>query len=1372
MKTVLFVRTGSKSIFDGSVNGTSLKLNGDIAATKTENQFQITKGFIEAGILPGLDGNGVFTLEATVAPTAVLGGRQNIIESQTPPVALFIDDKGFLVGSVNVSTGWKSITSNMILTAGKSYHVRFSRDANGNLNLEIDDKNVGTLALPGVLQPVGTLGFRIGTGMDGNAYQYRGIIGDVQIRNCVFTSAEWNKRLTNANNLQEKIKAKLGINIPVQVFPGLDESNIRLQVIKDIMNAAGVEKISDLDTLRISVPTKISKGKVLVANKKSDTSKINWKSVAVNFKNSTIAEKQTQLAKYLPNRNSLKILKTAKLDTVLTGAATTGSTAGSTISHSTGSTIGSTISHTAGSTIGSTLNHTNFGGTTATGTLTSETLTKAVKLYSNNTKLSDLLDINKIDLTVKDKDLLVSNLESKTPSLWLGLSQVPQTFTLKTLPLNTSVIIAGNLDLTDTQVIIEPDVEKLYIIAENVICGPNAKITWRKPGGFTPARLFNPDLNGRGWSGVQTKPNSFDGLDGEDGRAGESGINGARGLNAPGLEMWVKNLTNVPSIDLSGENGIIGGRGQNGGKGGNGADGHLGEVTDILVTSWCSKDPGDGGNGGDGGHGGNGGRGGNGGNGGNITIGVLDGTLAATVTAGQFQWKNQGGQIGRGASGGSGGFGGRGGRSGAGEKCHDAKNGNSGAQGQPGSIGADGNSNGSDANDSFFEFSEDDWNELLTRPFITEINPNDVFPGNVITIKGSLFVANDRVIINGSASLIPVVNADESISVTIPLNISGGTKSVYVQRASDNTESNRIPIRVKPQLDNLPSSLAPDTDVTITGKAFLANASALIDGNAIPGNVNPNGTQITFTMVGTGGTGSSGGSVTVAVRNPDGLVSNTRTATKPQILEIPFTFGENDLPFPNFSDGIPSWDTYEETFGADEVWHELLDPIFGHPILTAAYYEFYNYFLKGQANGGLATGFCTSLASFVADKLWKGENDTHTITKDSIHKLLTAVHGKLLSRESLLHFHDQGRQAIARVELTARQIERTFLTGCDRNVAPLLFFIPSGEVWDSGYFDKLSDSHCIMPYRFVYPDGHPGPQLSADRSTTISSLDGVQLFCWDCNNPGSNNCRLEFRMESGVLNYSYFPGGAMEFDSTQGITLGFWTNGDYNLADHDLPFSGPFGLTSFIIDFLLSPADLEITDENGLRAGNFNNKIYSEMPDSHPCYLIKGAYLLPVGKSFTRDIVGNGNGNYTFNSIMPDGTTIKLENVATQPGHRDTLLVNSDASQIRFAPQIEKDFTITFSKLVDNQVRSLALSGVGGGPGTEMDVTVAPDLSLFRLGNRSSAKNVTVKAFSVDKANAIPVNKNAAVALPNNNDLVVTVSDWKTIDMNVETLAF
>ena len=93
MKTLLFVRTENNSAFDGSVKGTALKLNGPVTPTKVENQFQLSQGFLETGAMPELEKSGVFTVEALVTPDAVLGSRQNIMESQKPPIAFFIDGK-------------------------------------------------------------------------------------------------------------------------------------------------------------------------------------------------------------------------------------------------------------------------------------------------------------------------------------------------------------------------------------------------------------------------------------------------------------------------------------------------------------------------------------------------------------------------------------------------------------------------------------------------------------------------------------------------------------------------------------------------------------------------------------------------------------------------------------------------------------------------------------------------------------------------------------------------------------------------------------------------------------------------------------------------------------------------------------------------------------------------------------------------------------------------------------------------------------------------------------------------------------------------------------------------------------------------------
>src|SRR5262249_58730161 len=117
---------------------------------------------------------------------------------------------------------------------------------------------------------------------------------------------------------------------------------------------------------------------------------------------------------------------------------------------------------------------------------------------------------------------LLQNLASRRPSAWpTTAGEKYQVMELNTIPIDSAVVIAGTLDLTEQQLVVEPNVGTLYIIAETVICGNNAAITWRRPGGTTPARADDPDLNGRDFVGVQTKEHSRDGLDGGDGLPGQ-----------------------------------------------------------------------------------------------------------------------------------------------------------------------------------------------------------------------------------------------------------------------------------------------------------------------------------------------------------------------------------------------------------------------------------------------------------------------------------------------------------------------------------------------------------------------------------------------------------------------------------------------------------------------------------------------------------------------------------------------------------------------------------------------------------------------------------------------------------------------------------
>ena len=77
---------------------------------------------------------------------------------------------------------------------------------------------------------------------------------------------------------------------------------------------------------------------------------------------------------------------------------------------------------------------------------------------------------------------------------------------------------------------------------------------------------------------MHTGSGSRNGLAGGDGLGGDPGFAGANGVDAPDLEVWVKQLTAMPDIDLNGEQGIKGGRGQSGGRRGAGRGEESGEV--------------------------------------------------------------------------------------------------------------------------------------------------------------------------------------------------------------------------------------------------------------------------------------------------------------------------------------------------------------------------------------------------------------------------------------------------------------------------------------------------------------------------------------------------------------------------------------------------------------------------------------------------------------------------------------------------------------------------------------------------------------------------------------------------------------------------
>lgn len=933
---------------------------------------------------------------------------------------------------------------------------------------------------------------------------------------------------------------------------------------------------------------------------------------------------------------------------------------------------------------------------------------------------------------------------------------------------DTAVIMASELDLTNTTLEIQPEIHTLLLIADKLVCGKNARITWTYQKGKPSHRPDDASLDGQSFPGIVTIPGTRHGRDGQPGKRGIEGVTGTTGRPAPNIEIWVKELVNVPSFDLRGADGGTGGKGQRGGHGGDGADGVKGKESAFKTRCHYKHPAGNGGHGGDGGRGGEGGAGGNGGDGGNILIAVPDGTLDKAISDSPFTPQLDGGDKGDGGTGGDGGPGGRGGNSGNVGACATGRDGQHGSLGQPGITGPKGKVAGKEGTLEFCTFNEDEWEALLSRPFITEIEPAYVFPGNKITISGTSFVKGDKVVMENAGVLKATVNPDESITVTVPSKMPGGRHVVRVIRAADKVYSNPFSVWVKPRINKVPEMLIPGEMMPVTGQGFLPGAVVLINGKAASSPTVTTG-AVAF-LVPKDAAHVQAADWLIQVRNPDGMLSNTVSTKKAVELGIPFRYGIHNFAFGNFSIGVPDWQTFYETFGKSEVIFQVIK----QPALTGAFYWFYQKYLKGVDKKGLATGFCTALSSMVADKFWKGDTDAFTTPRSKLHAKFTAIHGRLLSRESLIHFHDQSRKGIAMVEKTARAIETVFRKGCDAHQAPLLFFIPSGAIWDKAYFKKLSSTHCIMPYKFQYPAGHKGAKLNAQHSTTVNDLHDVRMYCWDCNHPQNPDCYIRFRKENGVLHFDYHVEGLPEeikVSSIDNITLGNMSNGAYLYSDHDMPFTGAFGLKKFVIDFLLSPADLEITDEEGRKTGLSNGKLYSGIPDSMPCYLAEGAYLLPEGKSLTRRIVGTGAGIYTYNSILPDGTTVKLEGVETKPGQVDVIGMNADASQVKIAMQEEKPFTFTFSRLIGDQLRSLSVNGIASGAGKTCEVTVAPELGALSFGNRSGVRNVKIAAFSALLTDSKPAEKEVQISLPADHQLQIKINDWVKLDLQTTTEA-
>lgn len=929
-------------------------------------------------------------------------------------------------------------------------------------------------------------------------------------------------------------------------------------------------------------------------------------------------------------------------------------------------------------------------------------------------------------------------------------------------PQYESVILADELDFTNVKIEIERSyVSHLFIIARKIKAMSGAEITYRPLVSPLQGTKGNDGGNGTSFDRDNSHHNRHHA---PNGGAGDHGKNGKPlnldGKSAPNLSIYVLEMEGMPDLILPGQKG---GQGGNGGKGGDGGNGDRGRNSYRRSRLNCKNGPGWGGNGGNGGNGGKGGTGGTGGEGSHILIATLEENLVDMVTDRPFEINISGGEGGDpGCQGNPGerGLGGLPGRNTAGFPCDDepGRGGNHGRDGQrTGNLGS--GDTGSVGNMDFDKITQEEWDLKLEAPWIVSITPIIGFPGEEIVVNGENFVRKSKVHyakpgVPPSAGRVLKTDylTDKKLKFSIPVDTQHSENHLYVV-TPDNDTSNSVPFHVRPKLDIIEidgtpvNSVSPGDVINIRGKAFSSEASVYFrEGWLSPDSVEGNHTIIlTLPTI----EGEDVGGVThIKVQNEDELESDEVELRILPALDSGFRANSDGYAFENFSHGSPSWETFRSTFGTEEI----IGQAFIHPVLLGAFYIFYKKYLNGDLEGAYCTGISgTSLRRFHSggSNLYEAYSSSTAspppIPGDLMREFVVAQ-GRLLSKELITHYADQGQEGIDRIAITIRDIEADF---CDRrgvSTARTLSFIPSGNVWSSEYYDRLMRSHCVVPTRIVYPD-------------ESRSLNGAKLYVYDSNYKGDDSRVIELFEMNGKLHFRYHD----TFSSEDGFTLGT-ANLKFSLLDDvDLPFSGLFGVTRFILDLVASSAWLRIEEVGGGLLGYKNGKIYTDPNLGYVSPFVPNCILTNTepGRSFKRVIHGIADGKYDFMSFHPDGKSVILQDMDTNVNTRDVIEISSDFSRIQIAnSDPDKEFKLNLGEKIEEGIRKTSVSFVIK-QNEVVSFDVLPGMSSIVLHTPNHNMQIELDMRSIIGTEVANITQ--TIDLTSNENLQIDVGDWTNL---------
>lgn len=909
-----------------------------------------------------------------------------------------------------------------------------------------------------------------------------------------------------------------------------------------------------------------------------------------------------------------------------------------------------------------------------------------------------------------------------------------QLATVPDWPQTDSVLILDELDMTDkTMSIMVGAVSHLFIIVRRLVVSTGALITYLpldQEAAGAPGLHGLPDPGNPSYDRTARPPGGYNGSDpsagGGPGTAGGHGGIGPPGLDAPDLDIVALQIDAMPDIILPGQRGGPGGPGGSGGTGGTGQRGRDCHSIDYIIGGDCRSGPGHGGRGGRGGDGGQGGQGGPGGQGATITITTQLSCIEPLVTARGFTADHGPGPGGPPGGQGDPGPGGQGGLDGyAAGYCHPVPE-RAGAAGDRGDKTGDlgRGPDGTPGGICFSLITEDQWNQLLSKPWLVSADPVCGFAGSTVTVKG----VNLRPGMTGRWQLPaqpPVIlpttyNYSGQVTVRIPDTVDGGRGSLVLTDGAVRT--NEIPFSVRPRLIALthPNQqvYAGDT-VEISCSAVQPGAFVTCRATAVATTVNARD-DITISLPPVIGL-DPGEVMELILANPDGLASDILEMTRLPQADSGFRAAVDGFAFQNFNQGQHvGLDTYAGTFGTDEVVLEsLLDPR-----VTGLYYLFYNWFLTN--NGHCTAMSCLSLQNFYqrGPALYAqgpvSLNDPPPIS-DQLMETINRVQGRVISRDLMTHYAGQSEAGLSRIETTVREIEATLSEPGRLADARVLCFVPVGGIWDiitdSRERAALSDSHCVVPTRIQYAG------LSRD-------LDGARLYIYDNEYPNDDTRVVTLARTGGALHFSY---GNRSFDT--GYTLGTARLQEQLFDDVDVPFAeveAGLLLVGPLVELVLSPATISVRDQSGRVLGRVGGKLHI---DPAVGWVRPGLenYLLVRADSDAqeRTITGTADGTYSYASLHPGGTSVALTRVPCTAGSVDIVHVARDGSRVSLTTSISKRVRLHVASVVGGEVRGLHIDAhATAGQELRLDLDPALDTAIL-TGQAGEAVSVTARLAQV-----------------------------------------